>query len=180
MTQPNEEDGERNTKVVKSSIVTALSSTALGTLRKQTWKNKCISFKSFLFQSFQLAGQFVSLNTCHYCPVCSFTLVRPMCFLSFVWLADFYFCAYAQTPLPSLCQSMFIISFKSSIKLLFFRRCGANSMIPGDGELGFNAWLYRSLPEWVWTSLLNSPNLSFLTHRMNNTQHAVFCMDYTT
>ena len=62
MTQPNEEDGERNTKVVKSSIVTALSSTALGTLRKQTWKNKCISFKSFLFQSFQLAGQFVSLN----------------------------------------------------------------------------------------------------------------------
>lgn len=62
MTQPNEEDGERKTKVVKSSTVTASSSTVLGTLRKQTWKNKSISFKSFLFQSFQLAGQLVSLN----------------------------------------------------------------------------------------------------------------------
>ena len=52
----------KKSKVLKPSLVTASYSAALGTLRKQTWRNKSISFKSFLFHSFQLVGHFVSLD----------------------------------------------------------------------------------------------------------------------
>ena len=52
----------RQKQVLKPSLVTASYSAALGTLRKQTWRNKSISFKSVLFQSFQLVEHFVSLD----------------------------------------------------------------------------------------------------------------------
>ena len=51
----------KKSKVLKPPV-TASYSAALGTLRKQTWRNKSISLKSFLFQSFQLVGHFVSLD----------------------------------------------------------------------------------------------------------------------
>lgn len=180
MTQPNEEDGERKTKVVKSSIVTASSSTALGTLRKQTWKNKSISFKSFLFQSFQLAGQLVSLNVLSLLP--NMLLYSSQASLLPVISVAGWFLLLCLCPNPSA------ISLPIHVYHLF-QKLNETSLLQEvwckqhdswGWRTWLQCWLFFSLPEWVWASLLNSPNLSLLTYRMNNTQHAVFCMDYTT
>lgn len=129
----------KDQQVSKPTAVSTSSSIALEALRKQTGKSKSLRLKSFLFSSFQSVGHCVSIISGHYCPICSTTLMGPVSFLPFVWSADFYFCAYARIPL--FChfrQSMAIISFKNSIKSLFFRRCGEKSMVPGDEELVFN------------------------------------------
>lgn len=75
----------KHPQILKLAIVTTLSSPGLDTLRKQTWKNKSYSFKSFLFQSFPSTGcRVLALTSGHFNSILSSTLIRPIHFLSFV------------------------------------------------------------------------------------------------
>lgn len=80
-------------QVLKPTIVT-ISSTALEALRKQIGRINLLASKAFCFKASIQLGALSALIVCHYHPICSSALVRPISFLSFQWLADCYFCAY--------------------------------------------------------------------------------------
>ena len=146
----------KKSKVLKPSLVTASYSAALGTLRKQTWRNKSISFKSFLFQSFQLVGHFVSLDL-------RSLLSRVLLDSSQANLFPVFFCDWLISsvlmpkPLFPLCQPRFIISFKSSTELPWWSsaenlpaNAGDTGLIPAPGEL--QSW--TCVPQLLsWRSL---------------------------
>ena len=112
----------KKSKVLKPSLVTASYSAALGTLRKQTWRNKSISFKSFLFQSFQLVGHFVSLDLRSL--LSGVLLDSSQANLFPVFFCDWLISSVLMPkPLFPLCQPRFIISFKSSTELPWWSSC---------------------------------------------------------
>lgn len=133
---------KRKRKVLKPTVVTTSPSTRLQGLRRQTWKSKLLPLKAFCFKASCQLGLCVPLISCHYNSILSSALVRPICLLSLVWMSDFYFCAYAWTPpFFAISASLSITSFKSVVKLPFFRRCDEKSKIPRDGECDFNPGL---------------------------------------
>lgn len=135
LAQLNEEDGERKTNLeayyCHHCIRSSQKTNKLG-------KVNLFALKALCFQSSSQLGAVSPLISCHYHPINSSILIRPILFPVFCdWLISTLvrmkeppFFASSADPCPS--------SFKSLIKFPSFRRCDKKSMIPGDEELGFN------------------------------------------